>query len=123
MQFNGEKIGSKQPWNWTFTWEKVDKDRSLGFPCGSVVKNPSVNAGDVDLISRLGRCPGEGKQPTPVFFPEKSHGQRSLVGYSSWDLNRVRYNLVAKQQQTDFISSTKIFSKLIIDLHVKCKPI
>ena len=22
-------------------------------------------------------------QPTPVFLPEKSHGQRSLVGYSS----------------------------------------
>ena len=23
-------------------------------------------------------------QPTPVFLPEKSHGQRSLVGYSPW---------------------------------------
>ena len=23
-------------------------------------------------------------QPIPVFLPEKSHGQRSLVGYSSW---------------------------------------
>ena len=23
--------------------------------------------------------------PTPVFLPEKSPGQRSLVGYSSWD--------------------------------------
>ena len=23
-------------------------------------------------------------QPTPVFFPEKSHGQRSLVGYTPW---------------------------------------
>ena len=23
-------------------------------------------------------------QPTPVFFPGKSHGQRSLVGYSPW---------------------------------------
>ena len=23
-------------------------------------------------------------QPTPVFLPEKSHGQRSLAGYSSW---------------------------------------
>ena len=22
--------------------------------------------------------------PTPVFFPEKSYGQRSLVGYSPW---------------------------------------
>ena len=23
-------------------------------------------------------------QPTPVFLPGESHGQRSLVGYSSW---------------------------------------
>ena len=23
---------------------------------------------------------------TPVFLPEESHGQRSLVGYSSWGL-------------------------------------
>ena len=26
----------------------------------------------------------EGWQPTPVFFPGKFHGQRSLVGYSPW---------------------------------------
>ena len=25
-------------------------------------------------------------QPTPVFLPRKSHGQRSLAGYSSWGL-------------------------------------
>ena len=24
-------------------------------------------------------------QPTPVFLPGKSHGQRSMVGYSLWD--------------------------------------
>ena len=24
-------------------------------------------------------------QPTPVFLPRKSHGQRSLVGYSPWN--------------------------------------
>ena len=24
-------------------------------------------------------------QPTPVFLPGKSHGQRSLAGYSPWD--------------------------------------
>ena len=24
-------------------------------------------------------------QPIPVFFPEKSHEQRSLTGYSQWD--------------------------------------
>ena len=26
----------------------------------------------------------EGRQPTPVFLPGESHGQRSLVGYSPW---------------------------------------
>ena len=24
-------------------------------------------------------------QPTPVFLPRESHGQRSLAGYSPWD--------------------------------------
>ena len=32
----------------------------LGFPGGSVVKNPPANAGDVHLIHGLGRFPGEG---------------------------------------------------------------
>ena len=32
----------------------------------------------------LGRCPGkENGLSTPVFLPGESHGQRSLVGYSS----------------------------------------
>ena len=29
----------------------------------------------------------------------KSHGQRSLAGYSLWSCKRVRHNLVTKQQQ------------------------
>ena len=32
----------------------------LGFPGGSVVKNLPASAGDVNLIPRLGRSPGEG---------------------------------------------------------------
>ena len=28
--------------------------------------------------------PLEKRIPTPVFLPGKSHGQRSLVGYSPW---------------------------------------
>ena len=38
----------------------------------------------------MGLTPGSGRfpwrrnwQPTPVFLPEKSHGHRSLVGYST----------------------------------------
>ena len=32
----------------------------MGFPGGSVVKNPPVNAGDVSSIPESGRSPGEG---------------------------------------------------------------
>ena len=37
-------------------------------------------------------------QLTPVFLPGKSHGQRSLGGYSPWGHKRVRHDLVTKQQ-------------------------
>ena len=36
-------------------------------------------------------------QPTSVFLPGKSQGQRSLARYCPW-VCRVGYNLVAKQQ-------------------------
>ena len=53
------------------------------FPGGSVIKNPPVNAGEVGLTPGLGRFPRRRKwQPTPVFLPGKSQGQRTLVGYS-----------------------------------------
>jgi len=38
------------------------------------------------------------RQRTPVFLPGKSHGQRSLAGYSPRG-RRVRHDLVTKQQQ------------------------
>ena len=37
-------------------------------------------------------------QPTPIFLPWKSPGQRSLVGYSPGDHKRVKHNLMIKQQ-------------------------
>ena len=50
-------------------------------------------------IPGLGRFPWRRKwQPIPVFFPGKSHGQRSLVGYSPWGLKRVRHDWATKQQ-------------------------
>ena len=41
-------------------------------------------------------------QPTPVFLPGKTHGQRSLVGYRSRGHKRIGYNLVTKEQQQLF---------------------
>ena len=40
------------------------------------------------------------RQPTPVFLPGKSHGQRNLVGYNPWGVYRVRHELATRQQQT-----------------------
>ena len=40
------------------------------------------------------------RHPTPVFLPGKSHGQRSLVGYSPWDLKRAGHNLATTIKPT-----------------------
>ena len=42
-------------------------------------------------------------QPTPVFLPGKSHGQRSLAGYSPRGHKRVRYDLATEQQQQNMM--------------------
>ena len=52
-----------------------------------VVKNPPANAGDIrhGFDPWVGKFPwGRAWQPTPVFLPGESHGERSLMGYSPW---------------------------------------
>ena len=59
-----------------------------GFPDSSVGKESACNAGDkgdISLIPGLGRSRGEGTANPLLFLPEKSHGERSLVGYSPVD--------------------------------------
>jgi len=53
-----------------------------GFPDSSVSKESACNAGRQGSISREDP-PEKETEPTPIFLPGKSHGQRSLVGYSS----------------------------------------
>ena len=53
----------------------------LGKPNGSMVKNLSTNAGHAGDMGKIWRRKW---QPTPVFLPRESHGQRSLVGDSPW---------------------------------------
>ena len=57
-----------------------------------MVKNLPASAGDAGLISGLGRSPGEGMAPTPVFLPREFHGWRHLVSYSPWACKKVRLN-------------------------------
>ena len=52
-----------------------------------VVKSPPANARNVRDVGSVwfGKIPWSRKwQPTPVFLPGESCGQRSLAGYSPW---------------------------------------
>ena len=67
--------------DWTETSRNGDSQVAL------VVKNLPANAGDMihGFNPWVGKIPWRRKwQPTPVFLPGDSHGQRSLVDYSPW---------------------------------------
>ena len=51
----------------------------LGFPCGSAGKESACNAGDLGLISGLGRSPGEGKG-----YPLQYSGLGNSMDCSLW---------------------------------------
>ena len=86
--------------------------KCLGFPGDSVGKNPAANAGDAGSILHTQEKSWVGKiswrrawQPTPVFLPGESHGQRGLEGYSPGELQKVGHDSVTKTR-------TKIFNWL-----------
>ena len=58
---------------------------TVDFPGDSDGKASAYNSGDPGSIRGSGRSPGEGNG-TPLQYSclGKSHGQRILVGYSSW---------------------------------------
>ena len=72
----------------------------------------SYNAGDPGLIHGLGRFPWKQKwQPTPVFLPGESHGQRSLAGFwttAVHGVTRVGHDLATKPPPP-------VLSKCILD--------
>ena len=81
-----DKLSPGQP---PFPPASLTKAQSLdsGFAGGTVVKNLPATAEDIrGRVWSLGwEDPLSGAwQPTPVFLPEESHGQRSLWGYSPW---------------------------------------
>ena len=58
----------------------------MGFPGGKDDKGSACNVGDLGSIPGLERSLGEGNvNPLLYSYLEKSHGQRTLVGYSPWD--------------------------------------
>ena len=71
-----------------------------GLPTWLSGKETACQCRRLKFDPRVGKIPWRRKwQPTPVFSPGKSHGQRNLIGYSSCGCKRVRRDLVTKQQQ------------------------
>ena len=65
------------------------------FPGSLGGKESTCNIGDPGSIPGLGKIPWRRKgQPSPVFLTGKSHGQRSMVGYSLWLLQRAGHDWV-----------------------------
>ena len=54
----------------------------------------------VQLLGREDPGGGNGNPELQYSCLKKSHGQRSLVGYSPWGHKKVRRDLVASQQRT-----------------------
>ena len=86
----------------------------LYFVCVIIIRNqyidPNCNGGLPWWLSNkestcqfrfhpwVGKIPWRRKwQPTPIFLPGKSHGQRGLVDYSPWGPKIAGYNLATKQ--------------------------
>ena len=64
----------------------ISKDhKTYGLPWWLSGKEFTCNAGDTEFDPSIRKIPWRRKwHTTPVFVPGKSHGQRSLVGYSPW---------------------------------------
>ena len=74
----------------------------LGIPRGLSGKESTCQCRRHGFDPWVGKFPWRRKwQPAPIFLPGKSHGQRSLAGYSLWGHKRVRHDLATKQQQKD----------------------
>ena len=66
----------------------------MGFPGGSVVKNPPVNAGDVGSITGLGRSPEKEMAIHSTILAWKIPGTEEPGGLQPMGSQTVRHDLV-----------------------------
>ena len=78
------------------------------------------------VLSWVGKIPWRRtRQPTPVFLPGESHGQRSLAGYSLWGCKESDMTQQLSTAQSDsswrVLSGYLCKSELVIYYYTKCK--
>ena len=91
-----------------------------GFPGLSDGKESAYNAGDPSLVWWVGKIPWRREwQSTRVFLPGKSHGQRSLAGYSPFRILLWKsFRIINSWCWKETSSLSRIF--LILQLKKKC---
>ena len=83
----------------------------MGFPSGSVVKNPPAKAGNTGLIPGSERSSREGNgNPLQYSCLENPMDRGAWQGYSPCCYKRVRCNLVTKQQQSQGYACGDVFT-------------
>ena len=83
---------------WTQSWECIFTLSAAGASQVAQRERICLQCKRHGLDPWVGKIPWRRKwQPTPLFLPGKSHGQRSLEGYSPRGRKRVRDDLATKQ--------------------------
>ena len=81
-------------------WDLLVSSSSHRLPWELSSKAPACQCRRRKFNPWVGKMPWRRKwQPTPVFLPGKSHGQRSLVGDSPQGCKRVEHNSATKQRK------------------------
>jgi len=81
---------------WNFSWFHPERDSQV-VQC----KKSNCQCKRYSFDSWVGKTPWRRKwQPTPVFLPGKSPGQRNLVGYGPWSQKRIGHDLATKYTHT-----------------------
>ena len=76
-----DKLFSSCKW----PWNRMIHVKELGLPCWLRQERSCLQCRRPGFNPWLGKSPWRREQqPTPVFLPGESHGQRSLAGYSPW---------------------------------------
>ena len=86
-----------------------------GFPGGSVIKNSPANAGGTGSIPGSRRSPEEGNGNPLQYSCLENPMDKEPAGLQFMESQRVRHNLVTKQQQQQFIIAT--FEFFFYSLH------
>ena len=93
-------------WLLLCTWFMSIDTFTQGFPGGSVVSRLWLQCRRHRFNPWIKKIPWRRKwKPTPVFLPGKSHGQKSLVGYSPWGCKRIIHDLATKQTDLHIIQA------------------